>query len=53
MFRAADIGSSFKIVQDMHMVTMKHYWEVDIELSESTTKLTLDDLEEVISRSRK
>ena len=28
------------------MVTMRHYWEVDIGLSESA-KMTLDDLEEV------
>ena len=41
------------MVQDKHMVTMKHYWEVDIGLLESAKNLTLDDLEEVISRSRK
>ncbi len=41
------------MVQDKHMVTMKHYWEVDIGLLESAQNLTLDDLEEVISRSRK
>ncbi len=49
MFRAANIGSSFKTVRDRHMVTMKHYWEVDIGLSESAKKLTSDDLDEVIS----
>ena len=32
------------------MVTMRHCWEVDIGLSESAKKLTLDDLEEVISK---
>ena len=35
------------------MVTMKHYWEVDIGVSESAKKLTSDDLDGVISRSRK
>ena len=30
MFRAANIGSSFKTVLDGYMVTMKHYLEVDI-----------------------
>jgi len=34
VFRAANIGSSFKTVRYNHMVTMKHYWEVDIGLSE-------------------
>ncbi len=40
-------------VRDMHMVTMKHYWEVDIGLSESAKNLTLDDLDldGIISRS--
>ena len=38
---------------DRPMVTMKHYWEVDIGLSESAKKLTSDDLDGVISRSRK
>jgi hypothetical protein len=36
----------------MIVVTMKHYWEVHIGLSESAKKFTLDNLEEVISRSR-
>ncbi len=45
MFRAANIGSSFKTVRDRHMVIMKHYWEVDVGLSESAKNLTLDDLE--------
>jgi len=31
---------------------MKHYWEVHIGLSESAKKFTLDNLEEVTSRSR-
>ncbi len=35
------------------MWLMKHLWEVDIGLSESKTKLTPDDLDGVISRSRK
>jgi hypothetical protein len=30
---------------------MKQYWEIDIRLSESAKKMTLGDLEEVISRS--
>ena len=34
IFRAANIDSSFKTVRDRCMVTMKHYWEVDIGLSE-------------------
>ncbi len=42
------------MVRDKHMVSMKHYWEVDVGLTESAKKnLTMDDLEEVISRSRK
>ena len=35
------------------MVSMRHYWEVDIGLSESAKNLTLDDLEKVILRSWK
>ena len=46
MFRAANISASFKTVRDRLMVTMKHYWEVDIGLSESAKNATLDDLEE-------
>ncbi len=53
MFQAANIGSSFRTVRDRHMVTMKHYWEVEVGPSESAKNLTLGDLEEVISRSRK
>ena len=45
MFRAANIDSNFKTVRDRHVVTMKHYWEVDIGLSESANNLTLDDLD--------
>ncbi len=41
MFRAANIGSSFKTVRDRHMVNMKHYWEVDFGLSESAKKFDL------------
>ena len=33
------------MVRDKHVVTMKHYWEVDIGLSESAKNLTLDDLQ--------
>jgi hypothetical protein len=33
------------------MITMKHYWEVDIGLSKSAKKLTLADLGGVITRS--
>ncbi len=45
------IAYIFFMVRDKHMVTMKHYWEVDIGLSESVNNLTVDDLKEVISRS--
>ena len=41
MFRAANIGSSFKTVRYRHMVTMKHYWEVDVGLSESAMTFDL------------
>jgi hypothetical protein len=39
-------------VQDGPMVTMGHYFEVNVGLSESAN-LTLDDLDKVISISRK
>ncbi len=32
------IANIFLMVQDKHMVTLKHLWEVDIGLSESVTK---------------
>ena len=47
------IANIFLMVQDKHVVTMKHCWEVDIGLSDPQKNLTLDDIEEVISRSRK
>ncbi len=39
-------------VRDRPMVTVRQYCEVDIGLSESAKNVTLDDLEEVNSRSR-
>ena len=42
------IANIFLLVLDKHVVTMKHLWEVDIELSESAKKLNLDDFEGVI-----
>ena len=41
-----------QMVRDRPMVTMRHCWEVDIGLSESAKIFGMDDLEEVISRSR-
>ncbi len=41
------IAYIFLMVLDKHVVTMKHYREAVIGLSESAKKLTLDDLEEV------
>ena len=35
------IAYIFFMVRDKHMLTMKHYWEVDIELSESANKFDL------------
>ncbi len=40
-FRAANIGSSFKTVRNRDMVTMKHYWEIDVGLSESAMTFDL------------
>jgi len=40
-------------VPDRPMVTMEHYWEVNIGLSEFAETLTFGDIEQVISRSRK
>ncbi len=47
------IAKIFVMVPDKHVVTMKHIWEVDIGLSEPVKNLTPDDLDGVISRSRK
>ncbi len=33
------IAKIFLTVRDMHMVTMKNYWEVDIGLSESVKRI--------------
>ena len=41
LFSTANIGNSFKKLQDRPMITMKHYWEVDIGLSKSAYKIDL------------
>ena len=35
------IAYIFFMVRDKHVITMKHYWEVDIGLSESAKKIDL------------
>ncbi len=46
-FKATNVKIAyiFLMVRDKHVVIVKHYWEVDIRLSESAKHLTLDDLE--------
>ena len=41
LFSTANIRNSFKKLQDRPMITMKHYWEVDIGLSKSAYKIGL------------
>jgi len=39
------IAYIFLMVRDKHMITIKHYWEVDIGLLESAKNLMSDDLD--------
>ncbi len=41
MVMKVKIAYIFLMVQDKHVVTMKHYWEVDIGHSESANKFDL------------
>ena len=49
-FKVANVKITYIVLmlREKHVVTMKHYWEVDIGLSESAQNLTLNDIEEVI-----
>ena len=38
------------MVRDRRTISMKHYWEIDIGLSEPENKFTLDNLGVFISR---